>query len=83
MKKYTVYVLQDQNGKLYKGMTSNLRKRLYDHKSGHTQTTAKMGALSVAYTEEFDTFEHARERELYFKSAAGRSFLKDKIGPVA
>lgn len=35
----------------------------------------------VAYTEEFDTFNTARERELYFKSAAGRRFLAKKLGP--
>ncbi|MBM3261801.1 GIY-YIG nuclease family protein [Candidatus Kaiserbacteria bacterium] len=78
---YIVYVLIDESGKVYKGMTSNLRKRLYDHKSKHTRTTSRMGDLKVAYTEDFDTFESARKRELYFKSAAGRRFLKDKLGP--
>ena len=81
--KYIVYVLRDSKGKLYKGMTTNLRKRLYDHKSGHTRTTARMKSLSVAYTESFDTFDKARKRELYFKSAAGRRFLKTKLGPVS
>jgi len=78
---YTVYILRDDRGNLYKGMTSNLRKRLYDHKSKHTRTTAKMKNPSVAYAEEFDTFDAARKRELYFKTAAGRRFLKKKLGP--
>ncbi len=78
--KYTAYILADGEGKFYKGVTSNLEKRLKDHKGGHTRTTARMSNLRVAYTEEFDTFEGARKRELYFKSAAGRRFLKGKLG---
>jgi len=78
--KYTAYVLQDEDGKLYKGMTSNMVQRLRDHKSGHTITTSRMKGLTVAYTEEFDSFELARKRELYFKSAAGRRFLATKLG---
>ena len=81
--KFTVYVLRGARGELYKGMTSNLQKRMYDHKSKHTKTTARMESISIAYTEEFDNFDDARKRELYFKTAAGRRFLKQKLGPVA
>ncbi|MFA5022662.1 MAG: GIY-YIG nuclease family protein [Candidatus Paceibacterota bacterium] len=76
---FTVYVLKDISGKIYKGMTNNLERRLKEHRSGHTVTTSKMGELSVVYTENYGTLFEARKRELYFKSAAGRRFLKDKI----
>ncbi|MBL8029690.1 MAG: GIY-YIG nuclease family protein [Candidatus Doudnabacteria bacterium] len=33
---YTVYVLRDKDGKLYKGMTKDLERRLKEHKYGHT-----------------------------------------------
>ena len=79
--KYKVYVLTDEKGMVYKGMTSNLEKRLSRHVRGHTITTARMRSLRVAHVEEFDTFEEARRRELYLKSAAGRRFLKNKMGP--
>lgn len=78
--KYFVYVLKNDSGKFYKGMTNNLSRRLKEHKSGHTITTSKMKNLEVAYFEEFDNFNDARRRELYFKSAAGRRFLKSKSG---
>lgn len=80
---YTVYVLKDTSGTLYKGVTNNLSRRLKEHKSGHTRTTARMKELSIAYSEKFDSFEAARKRELYFKSAAGRRFLAKHIGPLA
>ena len=76
---FTVYILQDETGKLYKGMTGNLKRRLSEHRSGHTQTTRAMNNLSVVYKEEYDTFYEARKRELYLKSAAGRKFLKSKL----
>jgi putative endonuclease len=76
---YIVYILKDENGKIYKGMTNNLERRLKEHRSGQTITTSRMANFSVVYTEEFDKIEDARKRELYFKSAAGRRFLKDKI----
>ena len=77
---FTVYVLQDDAGKFYKGMTNNLDRRLKEHKSGHTQTTKKMKDLVVVYTEKYDSFDKARYRELYLKTAAGRRFLKQTLG---
>jgi putative endonuclease len=76
---YNVYVLIDDNRKLYKGMTNNLERRLAEHRRGHTITTRKMNNLKLAYKEDYESFEEARTRELYFKTAAGRRFLKKKI----
>jgi len=76
---YTVYVLQDEDGKLYKGMTNNLKRRMVEHKNGKTITTSRMNNFDVVYTEEYDTFEKARKRELYLKTAAGRRFLNKQI----
>lgn len=76
---FFTYVLRDKEGKLYKGMTNNLERRLNEHKSGHTKTTSKMIDLKLVYKEEYDTFKEARKRELYFKSAAGRKFLKNNL----
>lgn len=76
---FTAYVLKDSEGKLYKGVTNNMKRRLSEHRSGHTTTTRRMNNLRLVYKEEYATFEEARKRELYFKSAAGRKFLKDKL----
>ncbi len=76
---YTVYVLKDNAGKLYKGMTNNLERRLKEHGGGNTITTSRMNDLHLVYQERFNSFKEARERELYFKTAAGRRFLKKNI----
>ena len=73
---FTVYVLKSFDGKLYKGVTNDLARRLKEHISGHTITTAKMRGLEIVYTEKYDVFIEARKREVYFKTAAGRRFLK-------
>ncbi|HRY36955.1 MAG TPA: GIY-YIG nuclease family protein [Candidatus Magasanikbacteria bacterium] len=78
--KYYVYVLRDKDGKRYKGMTNNLERRLAEHERGKTITTSKMLGISVEYFEIFDSFEEARKRELYFKTAAGRKFLNKTLG---
>jgi len=77
---YTVYVLEDKNGKLYKGLTNNLERRLREHRSGHTITTSRMREFQVVYKEVYEDFEVARKRELYFKTAAGRRLLKRLLG---
>ena len=76
---YIVYVLQDQDGRVYKGMTNDLERRLLEHRRGKTKTTRFMVNLHVVYTEEYPTQEEARSREVYLKTAAGRRFLKLKI----
>lgn len=76
---YTVYVLRDSRGKMYKGVTSDLDQRLKGHKSGNTRTTRNMIDISVVYTENFEDFDTTRKKEVYLKTAAGRRFLKGKI----
>jgi putative endonuclease len=72
---YIVYVLQDKNGKFYKGFTNNLARRFSEHKSGQTKSTKKMIDLKIVYTEEYENLLDARKREIYFKTAAGRRFI--------
>jgi len=76
---FTVYVLKNEAGKVYKGMTSDLPRRLKEHYAGNTRTTRSMKNLEVVSTEMFGTSKQARKREKYLKSAAGRRFLKTRL----
>ncbi|PIR46964.1 MAG: endonuclease [Candidatus Vogelbacteria bacterium CG10_big_fil_rev_8_21_14_0_10_45_14] len=73
---YTVYVLKDSKGRLYKGFTNDITRRMKEHQSGHTQTTRGMIGLDILYTETYEDMDVARGREVYLKSSAGRRFLK-------
>ena len=76
---YQVYILKDSFGKFYKGVTNNLGRRLAEHKSGHTKSTKQLKNPVVVYTEEYDNFKQAREREIYLKTVAGRLFIKEQL----
>lgn len=74
---YIVYILKDKRGRLYKGMTNNIERRLSEHIRGKTVTTRRMDCPRLIYKEEYIDLKSARKRELYLKTAAGRRFVKN------
>ena len=60
-------------------MTTNVEKRLKQHNSGYHSYTQRYLPWKVVYIEEYATLSEARDREKYFKSAAGRRFLKKNV----
>ena len=65
---------------LYKGHCEDPEERLMQHNSGMTQSIRKYAPFELVYFEEFATREEAVRREKYFKTAAGRRFLKSVLG---
>ena len=74
---YVIKSLKDES--LYKGMTTNLEQRLAKHIAGKTKSNKGKTPWALVYYEEFNSLEEARKREVYFKTAAGRRFLKSAI----
>jgi putative endonuclease len=64
----------------YKGHCQDLQKRLKEHNQGATISIRPYIPFEIVYYEVFETEEQAIDREKYFKSAAGRRFLKKKLG---
>lgn len=76
--KYFAYVLECDDGSLYKGFTQNLFERINRHLEGRgSEWTAKHIPVSLIYFEEFDTEKEALEREKYFKSDSGREYINE------
>ncbi|MDE3184900.1 MAG: GIY-YIG nuclease family protein [Bacteroidota bacterium] len=63
----------------YKGHCEDLKMGLKQHNSGMTASTKPYIPFEIVYFEEFAIREEAIKREKYFKSAAGRKFLKPKM----
>ena len=63
----------------YKGHCENLEERLKEHNSGITVSIRPYIPFKLIYSEEFQTREEAIQREKYFKTSAGRRFLKKII----
>ena len=74
---YYTYVARSLSGSyLYKGHCKDLEERLKQHNSGQTKSLRPHIPVEIVYFEEFETLQEAVIREKYFKSAAGRRFLK-------
>ena len=63
----------------YKGNCEDLKIRLKQHNSGMTESIKPYLPFEIVYFEEFAIRNDAIKREKYFKSSAGRRFLKTKI----
>jgi putative endonuclease len=78
---FYAYVIKSiHSGYLYKGHCGNLNVRLVQHNAGMTKSIRPHIPFELVYWEEFETLGEAIKREKYFKTAAGRSFLKKKLG---
>ena len=68
-KQYYVYILSSLSGVLYVGFTSDLRKRMYEHKSGIVEGfTKKYNCNLLVYFETGDSFEGVLAREKQIKN---------------
>ncbi len=75
---FYTYVLRSQkDGKLYVGYTANLDSRLKYHNSGKVRSTKNRRPFELAYQEKFGNKTEARKRELFFKTASGRRYLRN------
>lgn len=74
---WCVYVLRSRrDGKFYVGITSNLPRRLLQHQSRENPSTAKRLPVEVVYFEGHLSKADALRRERYFKTAKGKTTLR-------
>ena len=68
MNSYFVYILSSNTGTLYVGVTSNLPKRVYEHKNKLIPGfTAKYNIANLVYFKEFTNIDQAIEAEKKIK----------------
>jgi len=77
---FFAYILKSQvSGRYYYGSSELPEVRLEtEHNKGKVKATKAGLPWSIIYLEEFQTRSEAYRREQYFKSWAGRSWLKSK-----
>ena len=77
---FYVYILQSlKDKKLYIGYSSNLKRRLQEHKTGSSFSTKSRLPFELICYEAFRSADDARRRESYFKSSKGKSTLKQML----
>jgi putative endonuclease len=77
---FTVYVIKSKkDGRLYKGLTSNIKRRLAEHNDGKNRSTKGFIPWVLVYERVFLTRVEARTHEKYLKSGIGREYLAKSI----
>lgn len=78
---YYVYVLKsEKNGKLYKGFTTDLKRRFKEHNTDSNTFTGNNRPWKLVYYEVFMDKKSARREEVFLKSGKGRERLKYLLG---
>ena len=75
----TVYIMANKrNGTLYTGVTSNLKKRVYEHKTKYypQSFTAKYNCTKLVFYQDFQTIEEAIAEEKRIKAGNRKNKLK-------
>jgi putative endonuclease len=76
---YYLYILQNKNQLLYKGISNNIQRRIKQHNQNRAVGTRGKGPWELVYSEVLPDRKTAREREKYFKSGIGREKLKELV----
>lgn len=65
---FYVYILKsDKDGKLYVGLTNDLRRRFKEHNTGQNKSTKSRRPFKLAYYEAYLDFKDAEIRETKLK----------------
>jgi len=73
---FYVYILHSESDRgLYIGFSTDLRRRLKEHREGKAFATSFRGPWRLIYYEAYVEEDDALGRERYLKSGGGRRFL--------
>jgi putative endonuclease len=77
---YYIYILKsEKDSQWYTGYTSNLRRRLKEHKEGLCSSTKNRRPLKLIYFEGCISKKDAVAREKYLKSGMGKRYLRNRM----
>jgi putative endonuclease len=73
---YYVYILRNNDGRLYIGYTEDLRRRFKEHNDGLSSATKPYRPWKLIFYEAYTSKKDAKRREIYLKTAKGRTTIK-------
>ena len=75
-----MYVLfSEKLNKYYIGACIDMERRLYEHNIGHSKFTSLGVPWKLVYTEEFESLEAAKKRELQLKKMKSRKYIEELL----
>jgi predicted GIY-YIG superfamily endonuclease len=79
-KMFFVYILYSKTiNQTYVGFTTNLDKRLKNHKENPTRTTSRAADYKLIWYASFSSRELAELFEKYLKTHSGRAFMNKRL----
>jgi len=76
---YYVYILRLNNFQFYTGFTSELKRRISEHKSGKCKFTSQRLPVELIYYEAYTLKSDALRREKFLKTSDGRKDIKRQL----
>ncbi len=77
MKSFIYILFNKRNGTLYTGVTSDLKKRIYEHKNKTIEGfTYKYDVNKLGYYEEYNDIKNAIEREKQIKAGSRKKKIE-------
>ncbi|MDO8512687.1 MAG: GIY-YIG nuclease family protein [bacterium] len=76
---FYVYVLRLNDGEFYVGRTSDLKRRIVEHKNGKVHSTKNRRPICLIYYEAYIERQDSVDRELFLKTGDGRRSLRKQI----
>jgi putative endonuclease len=76
---YFVYILLLKNHQFYTGFSSDLKRRLSEHKNGRVKFTRNRLPVKLIHYEAYLHKEDAQRREKYLKTTEGKKFLRNQL----
>jgi len=70
------------NKHLYTGFTTNLERRMQEHKAGNVDSTRNFRPFELIHVERYEMESDARRREKYLKTTEGKRFLRQQIRDI-
>ncbi len=74
-----VYFLELNNGDIYVGSTSDLKRRFRIHQNGDVTSTRKYCPVKLRSYIAVETETKARQLEIYFKSGSGKAVASKRF----
>ena len=72
-----VYIIYSSKlDKYYIGACTDLQRRLYEHSIGHSKFTSTGVPWTLKHSEEFETLQAAKRRELAIKKMKSRKYIE-------
>ena len=79
---YYVYFILLDNGDIYKGYTSDLKRRWGEHQDGKVESTRIYQKKRLVGYEAYILESDAKRREIFLKTTEGRRLLKQQYRDV-